>query len=66
MGTVTNRWHELSCLILLVFHCIADVYDGVVICLGAGVSELRELHQKLPLTYCRGAVVHLELPHEKL
>ncbi|KAI5056844.1 hypothetical protein GOP47_0028662 [Adiantum capillus-veneris] len=45
--------------------CLADDYDAVVVCMGAGVSKLEELSGKLPLTYCRGVVAHLVLPPGK-
>lgn len=59
-STVTLKKFCLTSL-----SCLADDYDAVVVCLGAGVNKIEELAGKLPITYCRGVVTHLVLPQGK-
>lgn len=61
----SHSYAELKKTHISSLSCLADDYDAVIVCLGAGVSKLQELSGKLPITYCRGVVAHLELPPEK-
>ncbi|KAL5228522.1 hypothetical protein ABZP36_016787 [Zizania latifolia] len=43
---------------------LAGDYDSVIICLGAKVSSLPELTNKLPLRTCRGVIAEFQLPSD--
>ncbi|KAL5200563.1 hypothetical protein ABZP36_021766 [Zizania latifolia] len=45
---------------------LAGDYDSVIICLGAKVSSLPELTNKLPLRTCRGVIAEFQLPSDTL